>query len=157
MLFTTYHPPSQWRIFGEVGKSLDKYSQIYIKFLLIGGFDAEASEEFLHNYNAVNIIHENTCYKSMNNSSCIDSTCIITNRPNSFKNTSAFCTVLSDFHWLLVTVLKISFRKTVSNEIDWRDYNKFKADVFNYWTGAKFSYQQQQLRKFWTSILSIIR
>ena len=96
MLFTTYHPPSQW-LFGEAGKSLDKYSQIYIKFLLIGGFDAEASEEFLHNYDAVNIIHENTCYKSMNNSRCIDSTCIITNRPNSFKNTSAFCTVLSDF------------------------------------------------------------
>ena len=47
--------------------------------------NAEESEpvraHFLHNYNPVNVIHENTCYKSMNKSTCIDF--IITNGANS--------------------------------------------------------------------------
>ena len=90
LLFATYHPPSQGHkyFFGEVEKSLDRYSQIYSKFLLIGDFNGEESEpvpaQFFHDYNAVNIIHENKSYKkSMNNPGCID--LIITNSPNSFK------------------------------------------------------------------------
>ena len=59
--------------FGEVGKSLDKYSQIYSNFLLIVDFNGEESNhvlaQFVHDHNAVNIIHENTCYKSMKNPS----------------------------------------------------------------------------------------
>ena len=98
--------------------------------MLIGDFIAEESEpvlaQFLHDYNAVNIIHENTGYKIMNNPSCID--LIITNSPNSFQSTSTFCAGLSDFHKLVVTVLKTSFKKTVSKEIHYRDYNKFNAD-----------------------------
>ena len=87
-------------MFLDVGKDLDKYSQIYNKFLLIVDFNADKSEpvlvQFLRDYNAVNIIHENTCYKSMNNPSCID--LIITNSPNSFQSMSAFCKGLFDFH-----------------------------------------------------------
>ena len=48
-------------------------------------------------------------YKSMNNPSYID--LIITNSPNSFQNALTFCTGLSDFHKLVVTILKISYRK----------------------------------------------
>ena len=51
----------------------------------------------------------------MNNLSCID--LIITNSPNSLRNTSTFCTGLSDFHKLAVTVYKTSFRKTTPKEI----------------------------------------
>ena len=139
MLFAPYHPPSQVDEYflGEVGKSIDKYSQIYSKCLLICNFNADESEpvaaQFLHNYNPVNIIHENTCYKSMNNRSCIDF--IITNSPNSFQNTSTFSTGLSDFHQLVVTVLKTSFIKTAPEEIHYRDYKKFNADDFK--TGMK--------------------
>ena len=100
--------------------------------MLIGDFNAEESDptlaQFLHDYNAVNIIHKYTCYKSMNNPSCID--LIITNSANSFQNTSTFCTGLSDFQKLLVTVLKTSFRKTAPKEIHYRDYKKFNADDF---------------------------
>ena len=78
LLFATDHPLSQVHeyFFGELGKSLDKYSQIYSKFLQIGDLNAEESEpvltQFLHDYKVVNGIHENTCYNSMNNPSCID-------------------------------------------------------------------------------------
>ena len=100
-VFCNFHPPSRAGeyFFGEVGKNLDKYAQIHNKFLLISDFNAEESEpvlaQSLHDYNVVNIIHESTCYKSMNNPNCIDF--IINNSPNSFQNTSAFCTGLSDF------------------------------------------------------------
>ena len=49
LLFPIYLPPSQVHeyFFGEVGKSLDRYSQIYSKFLLIGDFDAEETEPVL--------------------------------------------------------------------------------------------------------------
>ena len=68
----------------------------------MGDFNAEQSEpvlaQFLQDYNAVNIVHENRCYKSMNNPSYID--LIITNSPNSFQNASTSCAELSDFHKL---------------------------------------------------------
>ena len=55
----------------------------------------------------------------MNNPSCID--LIVTNSLNSLQKTSTFCTGLSNFHKLVVTVLKTSFRKTASKEIHYRD------------------------------------
>ena len=71
--------------------------------MLIGDFNAEESEavlvQFLHYSNAVNITHENTCFKS------------ITDSPNSFQSALTFCTGLSDFYKLVVTVLKISSEK----------------------------------------------
>ena len=51
--------------------------------------------QFLYINNAVNIIHENTCYSSMNDPSCID--LIISRSPNSFQNTLTFYTGLCDF------------------------------------------------------------
>ena len=109
--------------FMSVVKSLGKYSRIYSKFLLIGDFNAEESEpvlaQFLHNYNAVNIIYENTCYKSITNSSCID--LIITKSHNNFQSTSTFCKGLSDFHKLALIVLTTSFRKTAPKEIHYRN------------------------------------
>ena len=81
MLFATYHPSSEVDeyYFGKIEKGLDKYSQIHRKVLMAGDFNAKESEpglaQFLHDYNAVKIIHENTCFKSMNYPSYIDSCC----------------------------------------------------------------------------------
>ena len=61
---------------------------------MIGNFNAEESEpvrvQFLDNYNPVNVIHENTCYKSMHKPRCIGLTII--NNPNSYQNKLTFCT-----------------------------------------------------------------
>ena len=100
--------------------------------MLTGDFNVEESEsmlaQFLHDYIAVNIIHENTCYKSMDNLSCID--LIITSCANSFQNMSTFCTRLSDFYNFLVTVLKTSFRTRAPKELHLRDYNTSNPDDF---------------------------
>ena len=65
----------------------------------------------------------------MNNTSCINLIIIIIS-PNNFQNNLTFCTGLSDFHKLVMTVLKTFFRKTAPKEFHYRGYNKFNADDF---------------------------
>ena len=61
--------------------------------MLVGNFNAEESEpclsQFLYEYNAKNIVKENTCFKNALNPSCID--LFITNSPLSFQNTIYSC------------------------------------------------------------------
>ena len=111
-----YHPPSQpdQYFFDNIGNALDKYSQYYEKFLLAGDFNAEDSEtclsQFLYEYHAHNIVKDKTCFKSTSNPSCID--LFITNSPLRFHNTMAISTGLSDFHKMVVTVMKMKLKKT---------------------------------------------
>ena len=73
-----YHPPSQsdQYFFENIRKTLDKYSKHYDKFMLVGDFNAEESKsclsQFLYEYNAKNIVKENTCFKNAWNPSYID-------------------------------------------------------------------------------------
>ena len=134
LLFGTYHPPSQSDeyFFHQVKLGLDRYSKYYEKFILIGHFNAEESEpclsQFLFEMNAKNIVKEPTCYKSLRNPSCID--LIITNCSSNFQNTKTISTGLSDFHKMVVTVLKNSFQRSSPKEIVYRDYKNFDRNVF---------------------------
>ena len=53
-------------------------------------------KNFCQSYGLKNLINEPTCYKNTNNPSSID--VILTNRPNSFQNSMAIETGLSDHH-----------------------------------------------------------
>ena len=134
LLYGTYHPPGQEDkyFFDCLGKALDTYSNKYNKFLLAGDFNAEEGEpnldNFLRDYDAKNIVKFNTCFKNIENPSCID--LFITNSVNSFQNTKAISTGLSDFHIMVVTVLKTTFQKSKPREIIYRDYSKFNEDTF---------------------------
>ena len=61
LLFATYHPPSLCDnyFFDFVSKGLGTYSTFFDKFVLIGDFNVEESEDtvktFLDNHNASNI------------------------------------------------------------------------------------------------------
>ena len=108
-----YHPPSQSDdyLFKNVGNSLDLYFQVYSKFLL-----GKAS----------------TCFKNPQNPSYID--LIITNSPKSFQNTESIPTGLSDFHNMVVSVLKSEVPKGKPKEIFYRNYknvdnSNFKAEL----------------------------
>ena len=68
------------------------------------------------------------------NPNCID--LFITNSPNSFQNTSTIMTELSDFHKIVIIVLKAAFTKSTSKVITYRDFKlfneeKFKTDLKN--------------------------
>ena len=126
-----YNPPSQsdQYLFENIGKTLDKYSNLYDKFMLVGDFSAEESEpclsQLLFEYNAKNIVKENDCFK---NASCID--LFITNSPLSFQNTVAVSNELSDFHKMVITVTRMSFKKHSPIERHERDYKYFDLTKF---------------------------
>ena len=115
LLFGTYHPPSQADnyYFDSITRALDIYGRLYTKFLLIGDFNAEENETcmsaFLYQHNLKNLVKHKTCFKSTDNSSCID--LFLTNCANSFQNTTTISAGISDCHNMVVTVLKTTFTK----------------------------------------------
>ena len=64
-----------------------------------------------------------TCFKNLENPTCIDH--ILTNHPKSFRSSSVFETGLSDFHKLILTVLKVFHAKHKPKIIQYRDFNLF--------------------------------
>ena len=117
--------------FSQVSLALDKYST-YEKFLLAGDFNTEESneylEDFLFEHHAKNLVKDATCFKSIDNPSCID--LFLSNSPLSFQNTITVTTGLSDFHKLVLTVMKTTFPKAKPKIIYYRDYKKFDLEEF---------------------------
>ena len=50
---------------------------------------------------------------------------MLTNNSHSFQHTQAICSGLSDYHNMVVTVLKNTFRKSKPKEIFYRPYKNF--------------------------------
>ena len=117
--------------FNQICLALDTYSN-YDKFLLAGDFNTEETndslDDFLFEHNIRNLVKEPTCFKSIENPSCID--LFLTNTPQSFQNTTTITTGLSDFHKMVVTVLKTTFPKAKPKIIYYRDYKKFNLQEF---------------------------
>ena len=62
---------------------------------------------FCDSYEFKNLIKDAACYKIPENASCID--LVLTNNPNSFQNSGVIETGLSDFHEMMVTVMKTTY------------------------------------------------
>ena len=108
--------------------------------LLAGDFninaDADAEdilEDFLFGRNMKNLVKEKTCFKSIDNPSCID--LFLTNSSLSFQNTTAVATGLSDFHKMVITVMKTTFPKAEPKIVYYRDYKNF--DIYNFRTDLR--------------------
>ena len=67
------------------------------------------------------------CFKS-DNPKCID--LILTNNHHSFQNSGGMETGFSDFHSMIVTILKGGFVKRGPKIIMYRDYKKFDVNTF---------------------------
>ena len=117
--------------FEQMSLALDSYCE-YDKFLLAGDFNVQEEEacldDFLDQFSAKNMVKEDTCFKSVDNPSCID--LLITNSPNSFQNTITISTGLSDFHKMTATVMKTTFEKQKPKIIMYRDFSKFSKETF---------------------------
>ena len=113
-------------------RSLDLYSAEYEHFIIVGDFNTEVTQTsmkvFCDSYEFKSLIKDATCYKNPENPSCID--LILTNNPNSFRNSEAIDIGLSDFHKMTVTVMKTTFEKLKPNIIHCRDYRKSSNDKF---------------------------
>ena len=93
------------------------------------GLDNAVLKEFCNLYNLISLINKATCYKNPNNPSCID--LLLTNFPENFQNSSVIERRLSDFHKIVVTVMKTNFRKFEPKIINHRNYRYFSNDRFN--------------------------
>ena len=89
-----------------LSKSIDVFK--YDNLLSLGDFNAGVEDtsvkNFCRSYNLTSMINKPTCYKNPDRPSCID--LILTNCPRSFQNSCVIETELSDFHKMVVTVMK---------------------------------------------------
>ena len=120
------------RHLGQIAKGVDTYSKKYEKILLMGDFKIELKEPnmkaFCNQYKLKALNEEPTCFKNYTNPSCID--LYLTNCPKSFQSTLTIETGISDFHKLIVTVLKNKHEKVPPKIIHYRDYKNFDSNKF---------------------------
>ena len=95
-----------------LNKGLALYLSKYENFIVLGDFIVGMYNSdmavFCDTYDLKCLIKEPTCYKNLENSSCID--LILTNNPKCFRSSCVVETGLSDFHRMTVTVMKITLR-----------------------------------------------
>ena len=85
-------------------------------------------KNFCDIYDLENLIKEPTCFKNPNNPSSID--LMLTNKRNSFSNSIAVETGLSDCHKMTITVLKMYIIKQKPRYVTYRCYKNFKEGDF---------------------------
>ena len=128
----TYRPPSQKHdyYFENISNALNMYITKYDKILLTGDFNTNdvAMKNFLELFDLTNLVNENTCFKSIANPSLID--LFITNSTKSFLHTSAITTGILDCHKMIITVLRLRFKKAKPREIIYRSYQHFNHNNF---------------------------
>ena len=141
-----------------IRKKLDLYSSSYERIILVGDFSSEINDkcmnDFCESYNLSSLIRESTCYKNPENPSRID--LFLMNSPNSFQNSGVVETGLSDFHRMIVTVMKTSFQRLPPKIRHYRDYsnydnNMFRVSLFN--ELSKLNIEAIDLDKFTTVCL----
>ena len=79
----------------------------------MGDFNAEVTEtsmqQFCESYFLENVVKKPTCFKNPAEPTCIDM--IITNKRGMFQSAKTYETDLSDFHKLVVSIMKLSYKK----------------------------------------------
>ena len=75
-----------------------------------------------------NLVKEKTCFKNMQNPSCID--LLLINNVYAFQQTTTICSGLSDCHKLDLTVLKTTVPRSQPKKIIYRDYKQFDPSKF---------------------------
>ena len=111
---------------------MDLFTTKYERLLFLGDFNAGMEDSsikiFCSNFNLTSMIYKPTCYKNPDKPTCID--LILTNCSGSFQNSCVIETGLSDFHKVIVTVMKASYRKIEPRFINYRDCKSFSNQGF---------------------------
>ena len=144
-----------------MNKGLDVYLKHYDNLLILGDLNSDLKDGCLNAFSNVNNLKslnkEPTCFKNPNNPSCID--LFLTNRSKYFQNTSTIETGISDFHKLVVTVLKMFYKKQKPKIIQCRDYRTFNEQLFRIELDkelAKIDLNNAELAEFHNEFLSVL-
>ena len=116
----------------SLSKSIDSLSSKYDKFILLGDFNSSMEDSptktFVEIYKLRNLVEQPTCFKSPENPECID--LMLTNKPLGFKNTYVIEIGLSDFHKMIVAVMKMHFPKMNPQIVSYWNYKDFHNETF---------------------------
>ena len=122
-----------------MNETLSKAANSYENIIVIGDLNIDVSDpvkdrnnylpDFVDTLLLSNLINRKTFHKNLSGTT-IDIT--LTNRPNCFQKTSTIVTGLSDFHKMIISRLKTTFKKIPPKTIIFRDYKKFDEQNFLY-------------------------
>ena len=116
----------------NTSKGLAKLNSKYDNIIIIGDLNTETSEpslnEFCQTYNLEGIVSQPTCFKNPKNTSCIN--LILTNKQERYLKTKTVETGLSDFHKMVISVIKTRFKKEKLKIVTYRDYKLFDNEKF---------------------------
>ena len=111
-------------------EKFDIYSSSYSNFTILCDFNIETKEQqiktFCDNYSLKNFIRQPTCYKNI--PLCID--IILTNVPQKFRSTVLVGTGLSDFHLMILTVIRKILKKLKPRAVNYRCYKHFLNEAY---------------------------
>ena len=106
----------------------------YDNIIMMGDFNSEIPEDrmktFCNTYNFKNLIKEPTCFKNVDNPSCVD--LILTNKSSHFQHSISIESGLSDFHKLTITMMKAGFQKLQPKILKYRNFKCFDGERFRY-------------------------
>ena len=134
LLIGSYNPQKDMirNHLNSIGNVLNDLCLKYENFILIGDFNSEIDEDamsiFCTTYNLKNLVKEPTCFKNVENPSCID--LILTNKPLHFQSTKVIESGLSDCHKFTITILTSNFVKQEPKIFNYRNYKKFNNKSF---------------------------
>ena len=144
-----------------MNKGLHVYLKHYNNLLFLGDLNSELKDSCLNDFSKVNNLKslnkEPTCFKNPNNPSCIN--LFLKNCSRYFQNTSTIDTGISDFHKLVVTVLKMFFKKQkleISHQRNYKTFNKQSFRIELDKELAKIDLNNSELAKFHNEFLSVL-
>ena len=115
-----------------MSKGQDRNISQYDNIMLLGDLNVEGSNpvlnDFCNVYNLFSLVKKPACLKNPYNPSYID--LFLTNRPRSFQNTLTIETGISDFHKMVITVMRVFYKKQKPKIIQHRSYKNFDNQVF---------------------------
>ena len=128
VLIGSYNPHKD-----KIRDHLDSISKLLNELSIkYDNFNSEMHEEpmniFCTTYNLKNLVKEPTCFKNIDNPSCID--LILTNKPSYFQTTTVVETGISDFHKLTLTIIKSTLPKVEPKIFHYRNYTNFDNQTF---------------------------
>ena len=159
-------------LFNEMSKVLDELTPRYDNFLIVGDLISKESDyeisNFMDTYGLKNLLKCPTCYKSLDRPSSIDM--VLTNKTSSFQNSIAIEVGLSDFHLMILTVLKsgyyskfdpTSFQSDIKSNLDgdikaclvFENFNSLVEELMNKHAPIKQKYLRANDAPFMTKAL----
>ena len=145
----------------HLNKGLDVYLKHYDNLLILGDLNSELKDSGLNDFYNVNnfksLTKKHTCFKNSNNPSWID--WFLTNRSRYFRNASSIETGIFGFNKLVVTALKMFYKKQKPKIIQHRNYKTFNKQLLRIKLDkelAKIDLNNAELAEFPNEFLSVL-